>query len=127
MSNEPITHSTPVYRMGRLLTWCLLGFWNRASIEGRDPVHDLEVIDGELARYPVALDQRPQIVVGSRKDAAQDPEAEQRLGEAARALGRPFLTISSVTGEGLDVLVGLAMDTLERMDAERADAEESEP
>jgi GTP-binding protein len=94
----------------------LLHLVDLASVEGRDPVADLEVIDRELASYPVSLAGRPQIVVGSRKDAAQDPEAVVRLAEAARERGRPFVAISAVTGESIDALVKLTMGRLEELD-----------
>lgn len=57
------------------------------------PEEQLEVLLGELGDYQADLLERPRIVVGSKGDVA----AHEMEG---------VLTISSVTGEGIDLLVG---------------------
>jgi GTP-binding protein len=57
------------------------------------PEEQLEVLLGELGDYQADLLERPRIVVGSKGDVAAH-EMED------------ILTISSVTGEGIDLLVG---------------------
>src|SRR5947208_2043102 len=80
-------------------TSLLLHLVDVSMASGRDPVEDLEVIDHELRAYGHDLAKRPQIVIGSKLDALQDPERLARLKSACRRKKRPFLTISSVTGE----------------------------
>jgi GTP-binding protein len=71
---------------------------------GRDPVHDFEVVMGELGSFSEALVQKPMIVVATKLDAAQDPERIAALKRLAKKRGLPFFKISSVTGEGIDAL-----------------------
>jgi GTP-binding protein len=93
----------------------LLHLVDLTAPEGRDPVADLEVIDRELASYQVPLHQRPQIVVGTKLDALQDPERVDRLARAARDRGREFLAVSAVSGEGIPELIQATARTLERL------------
>ncbi|HEY2844867.1 MAG TPA: GTPase ObgE [Bryobacteraceae bacterium] len=71
---------------------------------GRDPVHDFEIVMGELASFSDDLARKPMIVVATKLDAAQDPERVASLEALARERGLPFFKISSATGEGLAVL-----------------------
>jgi GTP-binding protein len=71
---------------------------------GRDPVHDFDVVMTELASFSEALMEKPMIVVATKLDAAQDPERIAALERHAKDRGLPFYKISSVTGQGIDVL-----------------------
>ena len=66
-----------------------------APVDGRAPEDQARVLLDELGRYQPELLERPRIVVGSKADVAtfelEDPDA---------------LTISAVTRQGLDVLLG---------------------
>jgi GTP-binding protein len=86
-----------------------------SSASGREPVDDYQVIQRELALYPtdpelgsVPLPDRPQIVVASKMDALDDPSRLEALRTRVESEGRPFLTISSVTGEGIRTLLEAA-------------------
>jgi len=91
-----------------------------SSFSGRDTVEDYEVINKELANYSKDLADRPQIVVGTKMDALDDPERMDRLRVAADADGREFYTISSVTRTGADDLVARVSSLLKRL--EKSDA-----
>ena len=71
---------------------------------GRDPVHDFDVVMTELASFSEALMEKPMMVVATKLDSAQDPERVAALEQHAKNLGLPFYAISSVTGQGIDVL-----------------------
>jgi GTP-binding protein len=71
---------------------------------GRDPVHDFEVVLGELASISETLIEKPMIVVATKLDSAQDPERIASLERAAATRGLPFFKISSVTGAGIEAL-----------------------
>jgi GTP-binding protein len=82
------------------------------SSTGRDPVHDFEVIVSELEQFagsgdeiPVALADKPRIAAANKIDAQDDPERLQRLRAHLDQLGVPLYPISSVTGEGVPVLL----------------------
>ena len=71
---------------------------------GRDPVHDFEVVMGELASFSEDLAHKPMILVAAKIDAAQDPERVASLEKLARQRGLGLFKISSVTGEGIEAL-----------------------
>lgn len=69
----------------------------------RDPVNDLEVINNELEQFNAELAQKPQLVVASKLDAVA-PERLEILSRYCKAEGLRLIQISSITGEGLDLL-----------------------
>lgn len=76
------------------------------SVESdRDPVADYHTLQNELQHFSAELSLKPQILVASKLD---HPEASERLAARAdelKELNPDFLSISSVTGEGLGVLL----------------------
>jgi GTP-binding protein len=72
---------------------------------GRDPVSDFDTIVSELRLFDAAVAAKPQIVVASKSDVVDDASAVARLKAHVEGLGLPFYGISSVTGEGLPVLL----------------------
>ena len=75
-----------------------------SEANGRDPVHDFEVIMEELASFSEDLVKKPMIVVATKMDVAQDPERVASLRELAAARDLPYFEISAVTGQGVDAL-----------------------
>jgi GTPase len=76
-----------------------------SDASGRDPVHDFEVVMGELASFSPDLAAKPMLLAASKMDAAQDPARVQAIEDLARERGLPFFRISGVTGEGLQPLI----------------------
>jgi GTP-binding protein len=79
----------------------------------RDPVHDYEVINHELACFGNELGARQQILVITKMDL---PITRERLSEVQHAFtqrGIPSLVISAVTREGLKPLLDRIMQELE--------------
>ncbi len=74
------------------------------SETGRDPVHDFVTLLTELESFDEALAKRPMIVVASKMDVAQDPDALLQLRAAAEARKLPFFEISSASGQGIEAL-----------------------
>jgi GTP-binding protein len=72
---------------------------------GRDPVEDWRVIQGELAAYSRELAAHPQVVAGSKAELPGTEERRRALEGFCAAEGLSFHAISSVTGMGLDGLV----------------------
>ena len=85
-----------------------------AAADGTPPGRQLEVLLAELAGYRPELLERPRLVVGSKADllASEVPDFDG-------------LTISAVTGSGLDALVGRTLDLVRG--ARASDAVSSEP
>lgn len=86
-------------------TKLLLHLVDLSSVAGRDPVQDYEQINHELQAYDPQLAERPQIVVGTKIDALDEPERLERLRARARLDGRAFYAISAATNEGVRELV----------------------
>ena len=99
-----------------------------AAADGTSPEAQREVLLRELGHYRPELLDRPRLVVGSKADAAGAlaggagaAGAAAREGDAiAAATGDMDLVISSITGAGLDRLVGRTLDLVRR--AREADA-----
>jgi GTPase len=71
---------------------------------GRSPLHDFDVINSELAGYSQDLAAKPQVVVLNKIDAmASDEVSMHRRAFADR--GVELLTISAVTGAGIDAVL----------------------
>jgi GTP-binding protein len=75
-----------------------------SEASGRDPVDDFEIVMTELGSFSPALLEKPMIVVATKLDAAQDPERIAAIERVAAERNLPFYKISSVTGQGIDVL-----------------------
>jgi GTPase len=70
----------------------------------RSPIHDFDVINAELARYAPELTTKPQLVVLNKIDAMASEDIDvQRSAFSAR--GVELLTMSAVTGHGVDAVV----------------------
>jgi GTP-binding protein len=106
-------------------TRVLVHVLDAAGVEGRDPLEDFERINAELAHYPGALAQRPQIVAANKMDL---PDARRRWPALQRALaerGVPVYPISAAAREGLEPLLRATAAKLaeaRREEAERAAA-----
>jgi GTP-binding protein len=96
-------------------TRLLLHLVDVSPASGRDPVSDLRIVDQELSSYRDTLAAKPQIVLGTKKDAAQDPKRIKALEKAARERKRMFFLISAVTGEGVQELLREIWKQLEKM------------
>lgn len=75
-----------------------------SDFTGRDPRHDFEVVMRELREFSDQLAEKPMIVVATKLDACQDRSRLTELEEKVAQLGLQFLSISSVTGEGIEKL-----------------------
>jgi GTP-binding protein len=99
-------------------TKLLLHLVDLSSLSGRDPVEDYEKINRELRAYDPHLAERPQIVVGTKVDALDEPERLENLRARAARDGRAFYAISAVTGSGVRELVRATERALARVAAD---------
>jgi GTPase len=70
---------------------------------GRDPVHDLDVIEAELAAHD-GLDDRPRLVALNKIDVPDARELAELVSDDLVARGLPVFPISTKTREGLQAL-----------------------
>lgn len=95
-------------------TRILLHVLDVAGSEGRDPLQDFAVINGELANYNPVLKTRPQLIVANKMDL---PGAKEQLARVKDKLGSDYeiYPVSAVTGQGLKELtyrVGRLLDEM---------------
>jgi GTP-binding protein len=81
----------------------------------RDPVHDFEIIEHELASFSPLLAEKPMIVVATKLDATTDRTHLEELRGFCAKRGLEFHAISSATGEGIVELVRAMADALDRI------------
>ena len=86
-----------------------------SDFSDRDPVHDFEIITGELAAFSEKLSEKPMIVVATKLDATSDRTRLEKLREFCAARGLEFYAISSASGEGIPRLVRGMADALDRL------------
>ena len=81
----------------------------------RDPIHDFEVISGELAAFSEKLAAKPMIVVATKLDATTDHTKLEELRKFCADRGLEFHAISAASGEGIPQLVRAMADALDRL------------
>jgi GTP-binding protein len=81
----------------------------------RDPVHDFEIICGELAAFSAELAKKPMIVVATKLDATTDRTHLEKLRDFCAQRGLEFHSVSSASGAGIPELVHCMADAVERL------------
>lgn len=78
-----------------------------AGSEGRDPLNDIEIINGELKKYDPELLERPMIIAANKTDLLPEEENEALVAikEKYEPLGIRVFPISAATGEGIPQLI----------------------
>ncbi|MGF1480319.1 MAG: GTPase ObgE [Cyanophyceae cyanobacterium] len=85
------------------------------DLTSADPIADYQVIQQELQAYGRGLEQRPQLIVLNKLDAAE-PEINILVAEElAQLTSAPVFAISAVTRAGLDPLLQAVWQSLERL------------
>lgn len=75
------------------------------AVEGEDPLVVLERVKAELAAYSSELAEKPQIIVGTKKELPRARENWEIFQEILNAKGCEVYGISAVTGEGVKELL----------------------
>lgn len=92
-----------------------------ASTEGRDPIHDIKVINEELRRYNEALLKRPQVIAANKTDVFYGTEEETvitLLREEFEPQNIPVFPISAVSGKGIKELLYYVRKQLDSLNEE---------
>lgn len=90
-----------------------------ASVEGRDPIADINTINAELEKYDPALLDRPQIIAANKMDAFYDGDPQDTLDlleEEFGPKGIKIFPISAVSGQGLKELLNYTYEVLQQQD-----------
>lgn len=75
------------------------------DINSLDLVKDYNDIRHELAAWSKTLAEKPEIIVLNKIDTLEKKEAQKLAKEFAKKIGQEVLTISAVSGEGVDELL----------------------
>ena len=90
-------------------TRVLVHIVDAASVEGRDPVDDIEKINAELRAYNAEIAARPQVIAANKIDAIYVEDGQEnpidRLKRTFEPQGIEVFAISAVTGEGVKPLL----------------------
>lgn len=90
-------------------TRVLVHIVDAASVEGRDPVDDIEKINAELRAYNPEIAARPQVIAANKIDAIYVEDGLEnpidRLKRTFEPQGIEVFAISAVTGEGIKPLL----------------------
>ena len=86
-----------------------------SGIEGRDPIEDFDIINGELVKYNLELEDRPQIVAANKTDIIQDEDAARRFLAEMDKRGYKVFEISAATGKGVDELMKYTFEELSKL------------
>lgn len=91
-----------------------------ASVEGRDPLEDIQTISRELEAYNPELLTRPQVIVANKMDAVYDQEDSEstvaKLRQEFAPRGIQVFPISAVSRQGVKELLYHINDLLKTVD-----------
>ncbi len=90
-----------------------------ASVEGRDPIEDIKIINAELEAYNPELLTRPQVIAANKIDAIYDEDESfiDKIKEEFEPKGIKVFPISAVSGKGIKELLYAVSDILKTMDS----------
>ena len=73
--------------------------------EGREPLHDFDVLNRELARFSPELAKKPQLIAANKVDLTDARERLKKFTAAMKRRKKVVFPLSSATGEGLQPLL----------------------
>lgn len=86
-----------------------------SSIEGRNPIEDFDIINDELSKYDMSLEERPQIVAANKTDIIQDDDVYNEFLTEMNNRGYEVYPISAATGAGIDELMQKVYEELSKL------------
>ncbi len=86
-----------------------------SSIEGRNPIDDFRIINEELSKYNMELEERPQLVAANKTDIIQNLEVYEEFKKEMKKQGYPLFEISAATGKGVNELMKAAFSELQKL------------
>ncbi|MCQ2523670.1 MAG: GTPase ObgE [Lachnospiraceae bacterium] len=90
-----------------------------ASVEGRDPIEDVYLINDELKKYKADVANKPQIIVANKLDACENPdEIVAKLKKEFEPQGFEVFPLSAVTRSGIKELMYHLSDMLDKFPRE---------
>lgn len=89
-----------------------------ASVDGRDPINDIHVINEELKKYNKDIENRPQVIAANKVDLLDDMGYETVIemlkAEFPEDEGYKIFPISAVSGKGINELLWYVNDLVKQ-------------
>ncbi|MBR4172817.1 MAG: Obg family GTPase CgtA, partial [Clostridia bacterium] len=86
-----------------------------SGIEGRNPVSDFEIINNELKKYSIDLENRPQIIAANKIDIITDQKLYDDFVREMNSRGYKVFPISAASNQGVDELMKYAYTELTKL------------
>lgn len=86
-----------------------------SGIEGRNPIEDFDIINDELSKYDMALEERPQIIAANKIDIIQNREAYEEFLTEMKKRGYTVFEISAATNRGVADLMKKTYEELSKL------------
>ena len=86
-----------------------------SGIEDRNPIEDFDIINSELSKYDMELEDRPQIIAANKTDIIQDEDAYNEFLEEMESRGYKVFSISAATGKVVDELMKYTYEELSKL------------
>ncbi len=86
-----------------------------SGIEGRNPIEDFDIINSELVKYDMELEQRPQIVAANKTDILQDESVYNDFIAEMKKRGYAVFPISAATNKGVSELMKYVYTELQKL------------
>lgn len=86
-----------------------------SGIEGRNPIEDFDIINNELVKYNLELENRPQIVAANKTDIIQDETVYAEFCAEMEKRGYTVFPISAATGNGVSELMKYTYTELSKL------------
>ncbi len=94
-------------------TRVILHIIDMGALEGRDPYEDYKIINKELESFNSKILEKPQIIVANKMDL---PDAKENLINFKKKVKDvPIYEASTITGEGLDIILLKLADMLDNI------------
>lgn len=86
-----------------------------SGIEGRNPIEDFDIINSELSKYDMSLEERPQIVAANKTDIIQNREMFDEFLSEMKKRGIEVYEISAATNQGVAGLMNKTYEELSKL------------
>lgn len=86
-----------------------------SGVEGRNPIEDFDIINDELSKYDMALEERPQIVAANKTDIIQDTKSYEAFLAEMKKRGIEVFEMSAATNKGVAELMNKTYEELSKL------------
>lgn len=86
-----------------------------SGVEGRNPIEDFDIINDELSKYDMALEERPQLVAANKTDIIQDTESYEAFIAEMKKRGIEVFEMSAATNKGVSELMNKTYEELSKL------------